>query len=290
MIKIKKFPFAPKGDKRLRRWGYSNDAQKMNKYIKNGDVVYDCGANIFDHSIFFALNNPKSKVIAFEPIKEYFEMGLKNAKYFGTKNIFSLPIALGEKASSMSISVANEGSSLVCKEADSKFEQVKVETIDELVSKKTIAPPNFIKIDVEGFALPLLKGAQKTILKYKPTIIIELHPQFVGLLEAESKIKFLEEMGYSVIDVLDMGREFVMTIGGTEKNWKMPLELIFEKMDVNKRVWAFRNEYENASSKSCRNSIKTEYKIFRKEHKIHFIDRLLWSQLYVLFRFKKKCQ
>lgn len=137
----------------------------MLKHIKNGDVIYDCGANIFDHSVFFALSFEKSKVIGFEPVKEYFEMGLKNIEYFKAKNIFPMNIALGAEKKSMPISIDNEGSSMVFDHKNATVELVEVDTIDNLVESGRIPTPNFVKIDVEGFALPLIKGAKRTFEK-----------------------------------------------------------------------------------------------------------------------------
>lgn len=77
MIEIEKIPFTPKGDRRNKKWDYFDDAKIMQSYIKDGDTIYDCGANVFDHAIFFAINNKKSKIIAFEPVKEYFDFGKK---------------------------------------------------------------------------------------------------------------------------------------------------------------------------------------------------------------------
>lgn len=283
MIKVKKIMFAPNGDRRLKKWNYLKEASVMNSFIENGDVIYDCGANIFDHSIFFALNNPQSKIIAFEPVKEYFEMGKNNASYFNVKNLIPLNVALGDTEGELEISVDNEGSSLTFDHSSSKKELVRIETIDHLVSTKQIPKPGFIKIDVEGFALPLLKGSLETIKNSKPIIIIEVHPQFVGFDEAKEKIRLLESLGYKVIRVLDMGREFVLSINGREIEW----ESIFEKEFVNGLIWEARNLYDNSKNKCERDAALSKYREITKKYNVPFFKKMIWSKIYVFFKFDR---
>ena len=47
-------------------------------------------------------------------------------------------------------------------------------SIDDLIAQKQIQPPNFVKVDVEGAELDVLKGMTETIKTYKPTIIYEV--------------------------------------------------------------------------------------------------------------------
>jgi hypothetical protein len=51
---------------------------------------------------------------------------------------------------------------------------VKALTVDSL----DVASPGFIKIDVEGYELPVLLGARRLIEKYRPNLFVEVHPQF----------------------------------------------------------------------------------------------------------------
>lgn len=50
---------------------------------------------------------------------------------------------------------------------------------------------DFIKIDVEGFELNVLKGCVETIKKHAPLLLIELHPTFIL------------QYGDNLIDVVD---------------------------------------------------------------------------------------
>jgi len=75
---------------------------------------------------------------------------------------------------------------------------VPTDSIDNLIDKKLIEPPNIIKIDVEGAELDVLHGAGHTIQKDHPTI-------FVAIDNHDNKdyiYDFLKDMGY-VINCLD---------------------------------------------------------------------------------------
>lgn len=55
--------------------------------------------------------------------------------------------------------------------------KVRKTTIDEVISVKKVPTPDFIKIDVDGGELLVLKGADNTLNKYKPTIFVETHTE-----------------------------------------------------------------------------------------------------------------
>ena len=74
-------------------------------------------------------------------------------------------------------------------------------SLDDYCLKNNLLP-DLIKIDVEGNELNVLKGAIKVIKKYKPTIILSVHPnqliQFGS--SSASLFKFINFLEYSVKD------------------------------------------------------------------------------------------
>ena len=47
--------------------------------------------------------------------------------------------------------------------------------LDELVAQCTLDPPGLVKIDVEGAETDVLRGLSRTITRYRPIIVCELH-------------------------------------------------------------------------------------------------------------------
>lgn len=64
-------------------------------------------------------------------------------------------------------------------------------TIDNHVEREKLDNINFIKIDVDGYELRVLRGAEKTIMRYRPLILIELS-------------YMIDDIGDSVEEFLDM--------------------------------------------------------------------------------------
>ena len=56
-------------------------------------------------------------------------------------------------------------------------------------------PLGFIKIDVEGHELEIIKGAIKTIKKFKPNLLIEIEAQHSGIKQIET-INYIKSLGY----------------------------------------------------------------------------------------------
>lgn len=165
---------------------------------RQGMVAYDIGAHAGFYTMMFArLSGKEGRVYAFEP-------NALNLRYLKThidinnvKNATILPIALGQDTG---YSFFNESgnSSTGHVTANQTAVMVPLDSIDNLIGKKLIEPPNIIKIDVEGAELDVLYGARATIQKYNPLI-------FVAIDNHDSKdyiYEFLKDMGY-IIDCLD---------------------------------------------------------------------------------------
>ena len=54
--------------------------------------------------------------------------------------------------------------------------------------------PNFIKIDVDGYEMNVLKGLRQTITKFKPIMVIETNDDYEVL-------NFLKECNYKLLDL-----------------------------------------------------------------------------------------
>ena len=158
------------------------ETKLVKKIIKNDMTVIDAGANFGWYSLNFAKligNNSKSKIYSFEPIpKVYKELNL-NIKLNQYKNIKTFNYALGSKNSNVKLGTpyfSFIGSSGATSEFlnFSKKINCKMFKIDTIVKLKKIKKIDFIKADIEGGELNLLKGAEKTLLSHKPKIFIEI--------------------------------------------------------------------------------------------------------------------
>ena len=65
-------------------------------------------------------------------------------------------------------------------------------TIDGLLERGELAPPDVVKIDVEGAELLVLEGMRRTLAAHRPALVVELH-------DTRSAFEaFLAEAGYRI--------------------------------------------------------------------------------------------
>lgn len=147
--------------------------------LKNSKNLFDIGANIGWYSVNFAKRFPSARVFSFEPIPTTFNFLQKNVILNGLENIeiFDCGLADEEKLSEM---FYFQGGSAVAsmKNLLDRDEVQKVEcsfkTLDQVVSELGLDSLDFIKCDVEGSELYVLRGAQNVIKRFNPIFLVEL--------------------------------------------------------------------------------------------------------------------
>jgi len=154
------------------------EAKIMEQKISKGDIVIDAGANIGLHTLNMAkIVGKTGKVFAFEPEITNFGILKKNIKLNNYTNIFAEHKAVGEKDGIATLYRSNHpGMHKIDSKPQHSKDKLNVDIIslDNFFNKNHIQPKiDFIKIDVEGFELSVLKG-MKNILKNNKNIKILL--------------------------------------------------------------------------------------------------------------------
>jgi len=181
-----------------------DEVERFRELINDGDCVLEVGGHIgYVTQIFEDLVGSSGIVYVAEPTPF--------SRYFLAKNVSSnttiLPIALSDVSGNMDFYIEEFGgftNSLVSEftETSSKWlkasqnksvtevKKIKVDvnTID-LVSKREGITPNFIKIDVEGAELSVLKGAEKTLLSVD-ALMVEISRNHEEIYELLYRKKF----------------------------------------------------------------------------------------------------
>ena len=187
----------------------------LSKYLKEGDVVYDIGANVGFFTIISAkLVGDSGSVYAFEPDPD----NIKNLEHNIQLNSFAQVTVL-ERAVSRStktgelLLAGHSGSRTLSTTAKSKSQKyqscpkipVQLVAIDDLVAQQIIAPPAVVKIDVEGSELDVLQGMSQTIKKFKPIILYEIDDPVkeTFLQKQEEADAFVQQFAYQIIPLAD---------------------------------------------------------------------------------------
>ncbi|MBR3622975.1 MAG: FkbM family methyltransferase [Selenomonadaceae bacterium] len=175
---------------------------EMNQLDVNG-VYVDCGAFVGDtvESFIQSRQGIFSKIYAFEPAPRQYRALLSRKQRLlsewalGDEQIVCLNVGVGShtaKASMHSGVLSNHiiGTSLT--ELDESLSE-KVDTVDIVALDDVCGSENvrFIKADVEGFEMDMLKGAEKIISEQKPCLAICLYHKLTDYFEIPLYIKSL---------------------------------------------------------------------------------------------------
>src|SRR6185503_3678023 len=72
--------------------------------------------------------------------------------------------------------------------------------LDEFLKDRRLPPVSFVKIDVEGHELRVLRGARATLQLHRPALLIETG--FETAAEREAIASFLRELSYEPIGIV----------------------------------------------------------------------------------------
>ncbi len=174
--------------------------------LRPGDTFFDIGANVGFFTLFAAAKvGPGGMVHAFEPLQKLNEQLGASVEANGFRNVSLHRVACGDSTGLAQINVFahNIGKSSLYDEKinDAKIETVELVRLDDYL--ELAVPVNLMKIDVEGYEYEVLKGAQKTIAKYKPTIIMEFAVNRLANITGDDAtayaiLEFLKQKGYSI--------------------------------------------------------------------------------------------
>jgi len=154
----------------------------LKKYLKSGDTFIDVGANIgFFTAIGAGLVGKQGQVHSFEPAPEHFYK-LKNlAKNNSQYNIVANNFALGDEEKISKIYGDTFIPALLGGNKNYTTTEVPIRRLDKYIKEKGLNNIKIIKIDVEGFEFPVLKGLEGYFLECSknnscPAIVCEIMP------------------------------------------------------------------------------------------------------------------
>ena len=153
-----------------------NDRHVFVSHLREGMTVMDVGANLGLYSLLISRAvGPSGKVYAFEPVPEFFAQLKEHLALNNAASVIPVPIALSDEKGIAKMSVKGGASSLFRHVSD-EFVEVQMERLDDFVEGEGIERVDAIKIDVEGAELKVIRGADKTIRRNKPILMVEVSP------------------------------------------------------------------------------------------------------------------
>ncbi len=181
-------------------------------------VVLDIGAHAGQFTKLFARAVPAGRVYAFEP-GSYARSILRSVVWLHRLgNVEIVPVALGaaDGLAHLNIPLKHRGSygfglSHLGTAADRwpmvATELVALTTIDAVAAALALNRVDFIKADIEGWELALLRGAEETLRRFRPVLLIELSE--AHLARAGDRLgdafAFMDRLGYAAFELMPSG-------------------------------------------------------------------------------------
>jgi FkbM family methyltransferase len=170
------------------------DCRILRRLVRSGDVVIDAGANVGFYSLLTAKwMRGEGVVHAFEPFPETarrFEQNLRlNSQWRSMVHLHRMALSDFVGKAKMNVpDQANQGCNFVGPTGEW---EVEVTTLDAFCENQRLTNVSLIKVDVEGAELALLKGAEQTIRRFRPILMIEVNPAT------------LQRSGHTGLDVIE---------------------------------------------------------------------------------------
>jgi FkbM family methyltransferase len=155
------------------------------------DTVFDVGSCWGDSALYFANLVKNGRVYAFEPNNKSLKILKTNLKLNPNlqKRIKLIERPLWSSSNqNLHIVESGPGTTVHPDSLDTNNDKLSI-SIDDFVSSNKIKKLDFIKMDIEGAELPVLKGASKVIKRFKPKLAISIYHSLDDFVNIPNHIK-----------------------------------------------------------------------------------------------------
>jgi len=171
-----------------------------------GMVVYDIGAFQGILTLLFATR--AREVICYEPNQRNRKRLEENVALNHLTNVRIRPVGLGASREILRMvfdplmpggaTVEQNITEQLHKNSRAVTEEIPITTLDADIEENRLPVPQFVKVDVEGWEIEVLRGARKMFEQYHPDLFLEMHGETMN--EKERKVAeivdYLVLMGY----------------------------------------------------------------------------------------------
>ena len=179
----------------------------MNNYASDVKTIIDVGANQGQFAVASSDIYPAAKIYSFEPIPDVVEIFRKNTESLQNVSLFQSALGNSEGKTSFNYNKYSHASSflkihknqtdLIPETSETISIEIKLDRLDNFISKIDLSSPVLLKLDVQGFEKDVLLGAVN-ILKKIDYILIEM--SFIQMYEKELLFdemnKYMNSIGF----------------------------------------------------------------------------------------------
>jgi FkbM family methyltransferase len=181
---------------------YEPELPYLERILSPGKVFVDVGANFGVYTLVASrLIGETGRVLAFEPTAQSFAILRQNIELNRFSNVDAFQVALAEARGKAWLNYGWDpvgnwlGKDL---RSGNGGEEVRTESLDQILEENGIDHVDAIKIDVEGAEELVLLGAARCLARHRPIVIFEFNPACacrIGL-SPQGATDLLERLGY----------------------------------------------------------------------------------------------
>jgi FkbM family methyltransferase len=165
--------------------------------VPPGGTYVDVGANVGVLACAVAAQDPRTRVIAFEPHPRTFRLLERNVRLNGFENVSLHNLGLGSEPSTLYMSDRRSDDMNFISDAGVP---VRVATLDDLLAD--VERIDLLKIDVEGYELEVLRGGSRTIARTREVYFEAFEHQYARFGYGFADVRaFLEDRGFTIFEV-----------------------------------------------------------------------------------------
>lgn len=195
-------------DELLSKAFYRPDFRAIDRLLRPGDTAFDVGANIGSHAIMMSRRVADTgRVFAFEPVAATAWLMRENLALNKIDNVHLSTAAVSAAPGTLEMNVYDQRYSAWNSFGRASFDgivpietvMVKVVCLDDVVHERSVERIQFLKIDVEGFEIDVLKGARAILAAHSVDCLsfeISEVPLRASRHSAEEAFEFLASLGY----------------------------------------------------------------------------------------------
>ena len=163
-------------------YNYIVDWEEFNliqDYLNPSDDVADVGTNIGYYTIWMSsFINQEGKIHSFEPDQRNFNKLKNNIQLNDLLTVKANNIALSKIDGPIEFTVGLDGENAISTDTSKKRNTIESRKFDTYFLENSIEKMSYVKVDIEGFELHFLNGAQDILENKKVEIFqLEINPQ-----------------------------------------------------------------------------------------------------------------
>lgn len=183
----------------------------IGELLPSDGVAIDVGANVGWHTLLMShLVGSRGRVLAIEPNVSVCTELRRNLAINRIANVEVSACAAADMETTLTFLApaasqpgAASGHVLAATERSPGTVSVAARTLDAIVADAKLDRLDFIKLDIEGYEWPALRGGEQAIARFRPPIVFEYDAAYVSRGGASSEIlsDFFSRMGYRLYSI-----------------------------------------------------------------------------------------